>query len=120
VLGGAIAGGTLLSLINSRSSPEYQAEMQRRFAASGGKPTTSSPEPEGLPDRFPHARQFALDMIRAERAGGNQAGNTTSTEVNVNQMTVTTQAKDAPGIASDIHKAFQHYSHATNANNGIR
>jgi len=46
--------------------------------------------------------------------------NTNSSEVHIGQLTVTTQAKDAPGVAAAVSKTLQDWSLATNANVGMQ
>lgn len=55
----------------------------------------------------------------APRGGVGQGGSSMSSEVNIQNLTVTTQARDADGMARDSKAALERYNYANNANSGI-
>lgn len=63
----------------------------------------------------------ALNAERMKNIQNNTANtnNTSSTDVNVGQVSIYTQSTDAPGIARDINSALQSYTFASQANVGL-
>ena len=61
-----------------------------------------------------------INRINANMRRGASGGNTSTTDVKINQVTIHTPATDAKGIAIDMGDAIQQHSFASSANVGIQ
>jgi len=126
---GTAHGAGLAIDVKPRPGVSYAAEaarLQARMAELGVRGRVINAETrDSAAWTGPHVHaEFAsaADVARFAAAGGGAArgpaGSTSSTQVNINTINVTTSEASAPGIAKDIGAAVKQHSFATQSNSG--
>lgn len=96
---------------------QYGGDLQMATAAYNfGQGNLARTGLGGVPQE---TRDYVAKVAAAPRLGSGVARNSTSTsEVNIENLTVTTQARDADGVARGLQPALERYTYANNANAG--
>lgn len=96
---------------------QYGGDLQMATAAYNfGQGNLARTGLSGVPKE---TRDYVAKVAAAPRLGSGVARNSTSTsEVNIENLTVTTQARDADGVARGLQPALERYTYANNANAG--
>lgn len=107
---------------NTRAADRLRARMAQ-MGVQGRVIDATTPDSSAWTGPHVHV-EFggAGDMARFAAGGGaaarGPAGSTSSTQVNINTINVTTSEATAPGIAKDIGQAVKQHSFATQSNSG--